>query len=244
MIKIEREFKFLCIIPQAIYHILLDSNTKKYVEQTYFENEKMSYRLRHVRKSSIKFADENPNAYYLTVKSFIKHDFGEGLGNETTIVSTENEVELSEKEYHDTLKEFRADSSYKEYSISKTRFAFANDLVVVDIFASLPNGDKIGIIEIEHNSVENFNFRPFLFITNVSSCKEFKNLQMAKQGSFPLDIAINLFLNKMECPFCAKWNMTAVNEFTIGCPAGCFETSHTYLKHAFTEVLDFYKLFN
>ena len=236
MQKIEKEFKFLTIIPESTYKILVNSKTAKFINQTYFYNDLNVYRLRHATTMRIRFANESQDKFYLTEKLSTKYEAG-------SIIRNEDEIELTKQDYK-LQKAVFENSSYSQCNISKMRYEFLSGLVSVDIFIDLANGDKIGIIEIENERLDEFDLnKSFRFWCNVSSDKEFQNFEMAKNGGFPLDLAIKNFMLQMTCPLCGRWGIAQLDDNSFGCIAGCFATKHTYPISAFTELLDFYNLF-
>jgi hypothetical protein len=236
MKKIEKEFKFLTVIPRTTYDTLVNSRTSKFINQTYFYNEMNTYRLRHATTINIRFANESQDKFYLTEKLSTKYEAG-------SIIRNENEIELTKQDYKLQMAVFE-NSPYSKCSISKMRYEFLSGLVSVDVFIDLANGDKIGIIEIENERLDEFDFnKSFRFWCNVSSVKEFQNFEMAKNGEFPINLAVKKFMLQMTCPLCGRWGIEQLDDISFGCIAGCFATKHTYPISAFTELLDFYNLF-
>lgn len=224
----KKTVKILTIIPKSTYDILNNSKTTKFINQTYFYNETNTYQLRNVTTMNIKFADESINKYYLSNESVMKN---------------EDEIELSERDYRSRMSEFE-NSKYSKCGISKTRYEFLCGLVSVDIFIDFANENKIGIIEIENEKLNNFDLnKNFKFCCDVSLVEEFQDFKMAKTGKFPIDFAVSKFISKMTCPVCGHSGIEKLNDGTFTCTNKCFMTKHTYSMAAFMELLDFYNIF-
>ncbi|OQA48728.1 MAG: hypothetical protein BWY47_00934 [Bacteroidetes bacterium ADurb.Bin302] len=239
MDMIEKEYKYLCVIPESTAELLTKSRTLKCITQTYFYNDDEIYRLRHVYTPYIKFADQDCDSYYLTRKD------GCIYTEDNAIIRNEQEVKLpSKSSYLKILKDYQLDKNYKECSISKHRYSFFNDRIIVDVFMSLSNGDQIGVIEIENAPVYQFNLpKNFRHICAVSKMKEFENFEMAKNGAFPTKLAIELLVSRMTCPICGKINLEVKNGLIRCSSSKCFEVGHSFTILAFAELVDFYNIF-
>lgn len=211
----EIEKKFLVLIPKATLKKMDDFGDKKIVHQYYFIDNILNLDILKECRARVVEHSNGELRYYYTEKDFVSND--------EVLVRKENEYEITGDEFKGKLESAVRSDISKVYKLSKIRYGFLDDKIVVDKYM-YGGRAYIGMMEIEY-AIKPYQTPKLLNFPNmvdVTGLEQYRNINISKNG-FPWeDASRRLIIETMRCPICGEFTLRFGGASRITCANGCF----------------------